>query len=211
MKKAVLFLCILLMIFSCSSSKMIQQYKNPVVLSFKANKVLVIGVSSDKELRAIFEKRVVNALEKENVNAVKSIDFFESEFRSNKQSMEQLNSIENKLLDAGFDAILFAKVTDKESRITLVYSYMNFKNKYQTFGDYYYHNQHLNYKEEAHRYQVYTTETSLFCICSAKERSLVWHAEIEVIDAHKVNRNMNQYLQLLVKSLRENQLLVFVK
>jgi 2-phosphoglycerate kinase len=78
---------------------MIQQYKNPVVLSFKANKVLVIVVSSDKELRAIFEKRVVNALEKENVNAVKSIDFFEAEFRSNKQSMEQLNKREIKIVE----------------------------------------------------------------------------------------------------------------
>lgn len=211
MKKSILFLLTIITIASCSSSKMLQQYKNPETISFEANKVLVIGLSTDKEQRSLFEKRVVLALEKENVRAVKSIDFFESSFTSNVQSIQELNTIENQLLEAGFDAILFAKVTSKESRVTLVESYRNFAKNYQTFEDYYYGNQHLNFKEEhKERYQVYTTETSLYCICSEKKRELLWRAEIEVVDAEKVDRNINQYLHILLKGLRENQLLISV-
>ncbi len=159
-------------LLSCSSSKIIQQYKNPDTPSFEANKVLVIGVSSDVQLRTMFEKKVVNALEKENVRAVKSMDFFESSFINNKQSMEELNHIENKLLEAGFDAILFAKVTGSESKVAIVKSYYDLAREFKTFEDYYYRNQYLYFKGDEESYMVHTTETSLYCICPGKDREL---------------------------------------
>ncbi len=210
MKKLIPFLFIIVSAISCSSSKMIQQYKNPETISFEANKVLVIGLSPDEDVRAVFEKRVVNNLEKENVRAVKSIDFFESSFTNNKHSLEELNSIEEQLLEAGFDAILFAKVTGKEDKVSIVQSYNNFAREFQTFEDYYFNNQHLYLNEEKESYTVYTTETSLYCICPGKERELLWRGEIEVVDADNVNRNINKYLNILFKGLKENQLLVSV-
>ena len=195
-------------VLNCSSSKIIQQYKNPDTTSFEANKTLVVGVSSDVQLRTMFEKKVVNALEKENVRAVKSMDFFESSFMNNKQSMEELNHIENKLLDAGFDAILFAKITGRESKVSIVQSYYDLAREFKTFEDYYYRNQYLYFKGDEESYMVYTTETSLYCICPGKDRELLWWGEIEIVDAERVNRNINQYLKILLKELRENQLLI---
>jgi len=202
------FLLVSFLLAGCGSAKLTQQYKNPDTVNFQANKVLVVGISTDKELRRTYEKKMVESLEKKEVIAVKSIDFFEKSFTDNKKSIKELNAIENRLLEAGFDAILFTKITGKESRVTIVDAYRNFATKYPTFEDYYYGNQHLYFKQQKEQYQVYTTETSLFCICPGKERELLWSGEIEVVDATKVNQNMHSYIQLLFKTLRENNLLL---
>ncbi len=208
MKFLSLLLLVSIFISGCSSTKLVQEYKNPETINFEANKVLVVGISADKELRRTYEKKMVDALEKEGVIGVKSIDFFEKSFTDNKKSIQQLNTIENQLLKAGFDAILFTKITGKESRVTVVNSYQNFSNNYPTFEDYYYGNQHLYFKEKQERYQVYTTETSLYCICPGKERDLLWSGEIELVDGNRVNRNINSYITVLFKNLEENNLLL---
>lgn len=151
---------------------------------------------------------MTDELDKKGVIAVKSIDFFETSFTDNKNSLAQLDKIELRLLEAGFDAILFTKITGQESRVTMVDSYRNFSKSYQSFEEYFYGNMHLYYKEQLERYQVYTTETSLYCICPGKERELLWRGEIEVVDANKINRNISSFITVLFKSLKENKLLI---
>lgn len=212
MKKLFLYLSlitVLLLTVNCTSTKLVQQYTNPESFNFMANKVLVVGITGDKEIRRNFEKRMTEELEKKDVIAVKSIDFFEKSFTENKKSIDQLNKIESQLLDAGFDAILFSKVTGQESRMTVVDSYRSFAKSYQNFEDYYYGNQHLYFKEQEERYQVYTTETSLFCICPGKERELLWTGEIEVVDAEKLNKNVSAYIKILINTLKDNNILIF--
>jgi len=192
----------------CSTTKLTQEYKSPDTVNFQANKVLIVGISEDKEVRRTYEKRMIASLEKEDVIAVKSIDFFEKSFTDNEQSLKQLNEIETRLLEAGFDAILFTKITDKESRVSVVDTYQNFEKHHQSFEDYYYDNQHIYFREQQERYQVYTTETSLFCICPGKERELLWRGEIELVDANKIERNINKYITVLFKNLKRNNLLL---
>ena len=117
---------ILWVVSGCSSTKLVQQYKNPDTVNFEANKVLVVGISADAELRRTYEKKMTEDLDKQGVIAVKSIDFFETSFTDNKKSLAQLDNIEQRLLNAGFDAILFTKVTGSESRVTVVDAYRNF-------------------------------------------------------------------------------------
>lgn len=211
MRNFIAFAAISLSIFfamGCSSTKLTQQYKNPDTDNFQANKVLVVGITADKDLRRTYEKTVMEALENKEVIAVKSIDFFENSFTNNKKSVAQLSSIETQLMDAGFDAVLFTKIIGKESKMSVVVSYRNFAKNYQTFESYYYGNQHLYFKQEQERYQVYTTETSLYCLCPGKERELIWRGEIEVVDANRVNQNINGYINKLFKTLKENSLLL---
>ncbi|TXD58652.1 hypothetical protein ES044_11615 [Polaribacter sp. IC066] len=132
----------------------------------------------------------MNALESLKVSAAKSIDFFEAEFTTNEQPLQQLNNIKKQLFGAKFDAILFTKVICKERSVNVIDSYQSFANKFQTFEDYL-GNQHFYSKNEEVRYQVYTTETSLFCICSEKERDVLWRTEIEVAATKKATRNIN--------------------
>jgi hypothetical protein len=211
MKTVFKFTCLFiltLVLFGCSATKLVQQSKSDDSYNFQANKVLIVGISADKDIRRLYEKKMVESLEKENVIAVKSVDFFEASFTDNKKSLEQLNTIEGKLLEAGFDAIIFSKITSQENRVTIVDAYRNFSKNNQSYEDYYYHNQHLYFKEKEEPYQVYNTETSLFCICPGKDRELLWRGEIEIVDTKMVTRNINNYIKILFKSLKENNILL---
>ncbi|RDK89203.1 hypothetical protein [Marinirhabdus gelatinilytica] len=208
MKHIPILLVFSILIAGCSPTKLIQQYKNPDAVNFNANKVLIIGVSADKDLRLIYEKRMVEELNKKDVAAVKSIDLFEKSFTNNEKKIEQLNEIEKELFKAGYDAILITKITDRRSKISMTDSYRNFAKKHQSFEEYYYNNQHIYLSKQLERNQVYTTETSLYCICPEKERELLWRGEIDVVDATKINRNINSIISVLLKNLKANKLLL---
>lgn len=193
----------------CSSSKLIKAYKNPETYTFEASKVLVIGMTANKELRSSFEKNVAEALDKENVNAVKSVDFFETSFTNRKQTIEELNALESQLLEAGFDAIVLTKVVGQQTKVPLIAVYDAVeKGKHNTFDKYYYGNQNLFFDKEPAHYIVYSTETSLYCICPGKERELLWQGTIEVTKSSNSKRNIKDYTKTLIKTLEDNNLLV---
>ena len=208
MKRIAFYFIILFMITSCSSSKLVHEWKSPDAYNFEANKVLVVGITPDTELRRNFEKKVTNALDKKGVIAVESVSFFEKSFTHNEQSEAQLDAIEAQLLEAGFDAVLFAKVTGQESRKTVAQSYRSIANVADTFKDYYHSNQYIYAKEQEEQYQVYQTETSVYCICPEKERELLWQGEIEIVDAERVQKNIDDYVRILLNALEERHLLI---
>lgn len=208
MKTFSFYLVLFVLTTSCSSSKLVQEWKSPDAYNFEANKVLVIGISADTELRRTFESKVTQALEKKNVIAVKSVDFFEKSFTDQKQSEAQLDEIENNLLEAGFDAILFAKITGQESRVSLGQSYRNLTGNNDSFKEYYYTYQHIYSNDRAEEYQVYHTETSIYCICPGKDRDLLWQGEIKIVDAERVEKNINDYIKILLNALEDRQLLI---
>jgi hypothetical protein len=188
---------------------MVDQWKSPDTDVFEANKVLVIGISPDKVTRKTFEEKLSSALEKKGVHAVRSIDFFEKSFTNAQKSEKELNSIEKQLMDAGFDAVLFSTVTGSENKVTALQSYQELSKTFLSFRDYYYSNQHL-FHEEYDRtvYQIYHTETALYCICPGQERELLWKGYIDIVDPQKMERSVNEYVKVLVNGLEEKQLLV---
>ncbi|WP_055436885.1 hypothetical protein [Lacinutrix algicola] len=193
----------------CSSSKLIKAYKNPDTYTFEASKVLVIGMTANKELRQGFEKNVAEALEKENVNAVKSVDFFERSFTNRKQTIEELNALESQLLEAGFDAIVLTKVVGQQTKVPLIAVYDAVeRGKHKSFDKYYYGNQNLFFNAEPEHYIVYSTETSLYCICPGKERELLWKGDIEVTKSSNTKKNIKDYTKTLIKTLKESDLIV---
>lgn len=205
----VIFLTLItFLITGCSSAKLTQEYKGPDSLYFQANKVLVVGISPRKEIRRAYEKKMVESLEKKGIIAVKSIDFFETSFTDNKKSLEQLSTVELQLLDAGFDAILLSKVMGKESRISNFDSFRNLSREYSAFKDYYYDNQKFYFEEIKESYQVYVTETSLFCICPGKERELIWQGDIEIVDTYAIDGMVKRYTKSLFKALTSNNILI---
>lgn len=204
----IILLALVLVQFSCSSSKMVNQWKSPTTDVFEANKVLVIGMSPNQETRMVYEQRLVDDFNKRGVRAVKSIDFFEQSFTEKEQSEKQLNEIENRLLEAGFDAILFTTVTGSENKVTAVQSFNDLGNTLESFRDYYHSNQHVFYEEYTRdTYQVYHTESALYCICPDKERELLWKGYIDVIDPQKVERSVSDYVKVLMQELERQQLL----
>lgn len=209
MKMYFILLIISFSLLSCSSSKFIEGWKSPDTDVFEANKVLVVGIHPDKESRRIFEKKLTEVLEKKGVIAVKSIDFFETSFTEAKKSEKQLNDIEAQLLSAGFDAVLFSNITGTENKVTAVDSYKEISKTFESFRDYYYSNQHVFYEDYNREvYQIYHTETALYCICPGKERELLWKGTIDVVDPQKASKSVLDYVRVLINELEKQRLLI---
>ena len=207
MKSILLVLVFFLFAASCSSSKLVQQYTNPEVINFEATKVLVIGITSDKELRMAFETQLTQAIEAKGTKAVKSVDFLETPFTDEKKTEEQLDEIEYQLLELGFDGVLFTKIIGQESKTSAAQSYREFAQTYERFNDYYFGNQYVYQKAQEESTQIYHTETSYFCLCPGKEKELMWRGKIDLETSKQVNKNMYDYIKTLVRAFKENEIL----
>lgn len=194
---------------SCSSSKLVNEWRSPEAVNFEANKVLVIGLANDKELRRQFETELTSQLEKNNVIAVRSIDFFETAFTDERKSEEELNKIEQQLLQAGFDAILFSKVIGSEDKVTAVQQMRNLNDTFRNFKEDFYESQDLYSSRITYEsYTLYHAETNLYCICVEKERELLWSGNIDIVESPNRNRGIRDYIKTLIEILDERQLLI---
>lgn len=209
MKNILTYIVFVFALLSCSSSKLSFQWKSPEIKSFEANKLLVIGISDNSDSRRLFEQRLTTQLEKRGVVAVKSIDFFDQSFTQVEQSEADLEKIENQLLEAGFDAIIFSKVVGLESRVTEVYSFNDIHPNTESYLAYYAENQSIFFRElKQETYQVYHSETSLYCICPEKDRELLWRAEIDIVDPQHTNQTIKSYVNVLLNEFKSQQLLL---
>ena len=195
-------------LYSCSSSRLVDEYRNVETTDFHANKVLVVGFTPDDGLRRQFEYSLQQALEAEDVVAIKSVDFFESSFSNNNQSEENLDNIGKELLNAGFDAVLFSKVTGQESKVTIGQSYRNLAKSFESFSDYYNENKPVYGNSQTEDYPVYNTETSLYCLCPGKEQDLIWRGKIDIVDPTNSASTIRDYVKTLVQTLKRNNLLI---
>lgn len=207
MKSLFTLLVSVLLLSSCSTSRLVGEYVNPESTNFSANKILVVGLTPDGGLQRQFEYSLVQALEAENVIAIKSVDYFESTVDENNQSEENLANLENELLKAGFDAILFSKIKGQESKVTVAQSYRNLAKSFQSFSDYYNENRPVYKSGQIEEYPVYNTETSLYCLCPEKEQDLIWRGNIDIIDPPGTETTIKDYVKTLVRTLKKNSLL----
>ncbi|WP_109299393.1 hypothetical protein [Aquimarina sp. AU474] len=210
MNKPYLYILVLIVLCtSCTSSELVENWKNPDIETFEANKVLVIGMTADTEGRKVFERKLVSVLKKNGVSGERSLDFFEKSFTDSPKTEEDLKAIEDRLIQAGFDAILLSKVLAVEDRVTMAQAYRNFDDNSRTFRDDYYQSQEIyQYDEYYEEYEVYHAETSLYCICPDKERELIWKAAIDVTEPDNIRKAVGDYIKILVWALKEQKLLI---
>ncbi|WP_062061484.1 hypothetical protein [Aquimarina longa] len=210
MNKLYLYIMILTGLFySCTSSELIENWKNPDIKVFEAQKVLVIGITPDENAREVFEKKLASALKKGRVNAIKSIDYFENSFASSPKTEKELMALESMLLKNGFDAILLSKVLGVEDKVTVVKAFRNLDKTFNSFRDDYYENQNIYYDEEYYEeYQVFHAESSLYCICPDKERELIWKGSIDITKPENIRKAAGDYVKVLVWALKRQELLI---
>ncbi|HMB65118.1 MAG TPA: hypothetical protein VKN36_18710 [Eudoraea sp.] len=206
MKKLILFLVIILM--GCSSAELVENWKNPDIVIFDASKVLVIGMTDNENARDKFERKLKKEFNKRNVEAMRSIDVFDVDFTNSKRSEKELDEVEESLLDKGFDAIVLTKITGAENRKTLTRSVNELYNSMEGFKEDYRQHQDIYYEEDYYQnYKVYHAETSLYCICVGKERSLIWRGAIDIVDPRNIEKTIDDYIDLVVLAMEEQDLI----
>lgn len=209
MKLIVPIIILYIVVSSCSSSKLVNDWTSSDTSNFEANKVLVIGLAQDLELRKEFEEELTTQLEKHGVAAVRSIDFFEYSFTDELKTEEELNTIETQLLDAGFDAILFSKVIGSEDKVTTAQSVRVLSDTFLNFKEDYFESQDIyNTRNTFEAYKIYHAETNLYCICPNKERELLWSGNIDIIENQNRKRSVKDYVKTLISTLEDKQMLI---
>ena len=206
--KILILSTLFLLLFNCST-ELVDSWKNPEVETYQPTKVFVIGMTSNVEARQGFENQLKAAFQWRGAEATASLDFFGSSVMTDKMSEAQLDTLESKLLDDGFDTVLITKVIGVDQKIRYKQNYDGFDSTYKKFKEEYLMYQDIYYNPDYYEeYKLYHTETSMYCICPTKERELIWKGYIDVTDPQNVQDIINEYVNLVIIALEEEQLLM---
>lgn len=206
MKKLILVFTIIF--FGCSSAELVDNWKNPDIVIFYASKVLVVGMTQDEDARVDFESRLKAEFDKREVESMRSIDLFDVNFTDSKRTEKELDDVERSLLDKDFDAILLTKIIGSENRQPFRKTITQLNNNRNGFKEDYLRDQPIYYDPEYYEsYTIYHAETSLYCICEGKERSLIWRGRIDILDPNDIAKTVDDYVKLVVLAMEEQDLI----
>lgn len=206
MKK--IFLLVLFVTMGCSSVSLVENWKNPDIVLFHANKVLIVGMTQNQDARESFERKLKKEFDKRDVEAMQSLDVFDLKFTDSRKTEEELDNVEQSLLDKGFDAILFTKITGSENRQTFLKTISNWDNYQGRFNEDYLRHQDIYYDEGYYdTFTVYHAQTTLYCICEGKERAMIWRGSIDITDPENIEKSVKDYIKLVVTAMEEQDLI----
>ena len=206
--KKILFLLSALLLMNCTSTELVDMWKNPTIDSLSVSKVLIVGMTSNIEARKQFEEQLKKEYESRGVEAVTSLELFEPTFTLEKKSKKELRIVEQILATSNFDAILFTKIKGVENKVVYKETFKDKKYLDVKFKDDYYANQEIFYDPKYYKkFNIYHAETSLYCICPIKERELIWKGSIDIIDPSSIQETVYDYVQLLMLTLEEQKLI----
>jgi hypothetical protein len=203
-----ILLCISALLFSCTTTRLIDHWKNPDIDVYEPQKTLIIGLTFNREARKKFENQLKAELEKRGNTAVTSLAFFNKAFQNEKMTEAQLKIVENMLLEEGFDTILLTKIIGVENKIQYKENYHNYDETYRKFTDEYLMYQDIYYNPEYYNaYTVYHSETSMYCICPTKDRELLWKGYIDIVDPTSVEDSVTDFVYLAIAVLEHEALI----
>lgn len=207
--RLVLALGLLLMLTGCRSVRVESSTKNPDIVLFHSNKLLVVGMTRNMAMRQEFETRLQDAFREAGVETVRSIDLFDVSFTESERSEEELDLVERQLLDKDFDAILFTKVVSSHTHTSFTRKLGQLGQTYDRFRDDYILHQGIYYEQDPDVSATdYLAETSLYCICEGKERELIWRSLIHIANPKNPSRAMRNYSDLVLEEMEGKQLIL---
>lgn len=203
--KYIVSLCIVLLMLSCSTAQLVDTWKNPETDTYMPAKILVVGLTPDTNARRKFEKQLKNDLELLGIQAVMGINYFDN----TPTTEEDLKALEYKLLNEGFDTILFTKVIGLEDKVVYSKNFDSYEETFTGFNeDFLRHKDIYNKPDYYNEYVIYHAETSMYCICPDKERELIWKGYVDIVDPKNIGTAVKDYVKLVVLILEEEQLLI---
>lgn len=206
--KNLYFLFVALLVVSCSSTRMVDSWKNDAYTNFKPKRVLVVGITDHLTARKIFEKQLKEALQTKHIDAVESYNVFDSGFLNSKQSRADIEKAVKSFSDNGYDAVLISAVKGMDEKTT--YSGDTFYRNYywRRFGRYYYLYQDVYFVEGYYnKYKIYNVEASLFDLKSDRDKTLVWVASYKIVDPQKIETSVHEYVAAIIQALENENLI----
>ena len=210
MKYHTLLIFVISMLFlGCSSVQIVSSYKDPDTVLFHSNKLLIVGMARDMNARQKFESQLQKLFEDEGTETIRSIDLFDVSFTEYERTEEELDGVEEQLLDKDFDAILLTKVIGSETRTNLRRKIKELGESYEGFREDYLLHQGVYFDRDYYETTTdYYAESSLYCICVGKERSLIWRSVIHISDPRNLDKVVKEYIALITEEMESQQLIL---
>lgn len=203
-------LLFIICITACSTTKLVESHSPYRAQQPKVQKVLVIGMAPNMEIRKSFESELQKAFVKNGVQATPSMEIWNKPLIDGESTEKQLNELEKKLLAEGYDSVLLSKILEVENRKDLRHSLLSLKGSYRSFKSDYYKNQGLFEADlESSEKSIYHTQTSLYTLPENRQRELLWQADIDLNNPKKLKKSINQYINLVISSLKWNGFLQY--
>jgi len=206
--KRFFIICIALLFLNCSTTQLVDTWRNPDVPEYSSDKILIVGMTADKKARKRFEKKLKEAYEARGIQAVMSLDVFDVSLTEDEKTEEELKALEDDLIADGFDSILFSKVVGVDDEMAYSSTYKDLDRDYRSFRDDYFTNQDIYYNPEYYvKYKVYHAETALYCMCPTEDMELVWKGYIDIVDPESSKKTIDDYVHLVMYALEQEELL----
>jgi len=205
--KKLSYIMVICLVVNCTSTQLIDRWKNPDINTYEPYKILVVGLTSNDIARQQFEQQLKKEFELRGSEAVMSLDVLDTTPKTDKMTETELDSLENQLIEDGFDTILLTKIIGVEDKISYHKDYKSYERTYRKFKDEYLMYQDIFYNPDYYNeYKVYTAETSMYCICPTKARELLWKGYINITDPISIEKTVNDYVKLTIVALEQEQL-----
>lgn len=207
MKK--LLIVLLAGLFSaCSSIRVVDSWKNDEHLSFKPQKLLVIGMTDNLTARSIFEESLKTEFEKRGVNSLESLHVVDVAFTDSKKTEAEIDEMIAILSEKGFDAVIITAVKGVDEKKDYSQGYYTVDNQWQRFGRYYYRYQDIYYTPGYYNeYKVYHVETSIYNIDEKDDKSLIWVGAIDLVNPQNIRGTINEYVVAIIKRLEQDSII----
>jgi hypothetical protein len=191
---------LILTVAGCTSTKLVNQWENPHHVPARFERILVIGVSQHPGVRRTFEDAFAARLKAEGVDAVPSYlaipeDGPVPEARL-REAVEQTRA----------DGVLLTRLARVERRTQVSPGYYAPAPAWG-FGFYpWYSSAWLGYWEppRVYQYDVYFSETSLYDV---PRNELVWSGTVQTRAPRELTREIQRYVDTVVKALKKEQVL----
>ena len=203
MKKVILLLSVVLL-SSCSSIRVVDSWKNDEVLSFKPQKILVLGVTDNLTARKIFESKLAEEFERRNISASESTEVFDVSFTNSEKTNDEIDRMEGQLKDKGFDAVIISVVKGVDENRNYSNGYYTVNYNWRRFGRYYYRYQNIYYNPGYYNeFKTYHVETSIYNVKEDDKKSLVWVGALDIVDPQNISDTVNEYVAKIVQQLEK--------
>jgi len=169
------------------------------------NNILVLNISKDRNIRSAYERAAVTLFKADGVNSTPGMEVFPL-----KENLEKISpkTIENRILEGNYDAILISSVVGVELRNKSDYFYENQLRSYyypyaSPYRDYIKHTYVYSHTSDFDREErQYVVESRLFDAKeTSKEKAIIWSGSTKISNPTELENVAEQYAQLVVHSL----------
>jgi len=199
-----LFLLAALCLFlsSClSSTRVIHSWTDSSAGGYRVKNVLIIGVSRQNTTQRLFEDTFVEAFRAENIKAAASYKTAGWDLKPERQTIEAA------IAKSGAKAVLITRVVNRKTKVNTYPGRVNYVPSPQYRGMYGYY----GYSYRVVHTPPITRTTHIVCLESnlydVATEKLIWSAQSKVIDPEITEKEIQNFVKVLMDDLRKYHLI----